>query len=184
MVLAAMDLVLSSETGNAAVSVVKHPRLQAGQFLLELLFVVECSAPAHLQLERFLPHTPLRIVIDQNRKDVTAAISHGSLTDTGEAIDKMDVVQFLNGQRQQVYAMIKAGESQARQQMQQLLTESANAMIAVMTAEIKRMVRLKKINPGIKDGEIQQMKDMTLLSHDSIQEAQLRLDAVRFVITS
>lgn len=184
MVLDAMDLVLSSETGNAAVSVVKHPRLPAGRFLLELLFVVECSAPAHLQLERFLPHTPLRIVIDQDKNDVTAAISHDSLIDTGDAIDKAQVVQFLNSQRPFVHDLIKIGESQAKKQMQQLLVESTNKMIAVMTGEIKRMVRLKKINPSIKDHEIEQMKDMTMLSHESIQEAQLRLDAVRFVITS
>ncbi len=69
MVLAAMDLVISSETGNAAVSVVSHPKLKPGQFSLELLFVVECSAPADLQLGRFLPPTPIRILIlsKQNR---------------------------------------------------------------------------------------------------------------------
>ncbi|MDD2760616.1 MAG: RNA polymerase-associated protein RapA, partial [Methylomonas sp.] len=76
MVLAAMDLVLSSETGNAAVSIIKQPQLKPGQFLLELLFVAECSAPAELQIGRFLPHTPLRVLIDQNLKDLTAAKPH------------------------------------------------------------------------------------------------------------
>ena len=57
-------------------------------------------------------------------------------------------------------------------------------MIGVMTAEIKRMVRLKKVNPSIKDHEIEQLKEMTMLAHESIQEAQLRLDAVRFIITT
>jgi len=57
-------------------------------------------------------------------------------------------------------------------------------MIATLTGEIKRLVRLKKINPGIKAQEIEQLKEMTMLSHESIQETQLRLDAVRFVITS
>jgi ATP-dependent helicase HepA len=183
MVLSAMDLVLSSETGNAAVSIVKQPQLKAGQFLLELLFVVECSAPAHLQLGRFLPHTPLRVLIDQNKKDLTAAIPHDSMKETLDSIDKEQISQFLSSQRQHIQDMIKTGELKAQTQMQALVTESSNRMIAAFTGEIKRMVRLKKINPGIKDQEIQQLKEMTMLAHESIQDAQLRLDAVRFVIT-
>jgi len=184
MVLAAMDLVLSSETGNAAVSVIKHPQLKAGQFLLELLFVVECSAPAHLQIGRFLPHTPLRILIDQNKKDLSVAISHETMLETGDKIEKDQIGQFLSGQKLHIQDMIQVGEQKAKALMQNLIVESSNRMIATMTGEIKRMVRLKKINPGIKDHEIQQLKEMTMLAHESIQEAQLRLDAVRFVITS
>ncbi|MBD9363711.1 RNA polymerase-associated protein RapA [Methylomonas fluvii] len=184
MVLSAMDLVLSSETGNAAVSVVKHPQLKAGQFLLELLFVAECSAPAELQIGRFLPHTPLRVLVDQNKKDLTAVISHDSLVETGDSFDKAQISQFLNSQRQHIQDMIKVAEQLAGAQMQKLIAESSNLMIATLTSEIKRLVRLKKINPGIKEQEIEQLKEMTMLSHESIQETQLRLDAVRFVITS
>ncbi|WKJ89409.1 RNA polymerase-associated protein RapA [Methylomonas montana] len=184
MVLSAMDLVLSSETGNAAVSVVKHPQLKAGQFLLELLFVAECSAPAELQIGRFLPHTPLRILVDQHKKDLTAIISHDSLVETGDSFDKAQISQFLNSQRQHIQDMIKVAEQLAGGQMQALIAESGNRMIATLTGEIKRLVRLKKINPGIKEQEVEQLKEMTMLSHESIQETQLRLDAVRFVITS
>ncbi|MBD9357643.1 RNA polymerase-associated protein RapA [Methylomonas albis] len=184
MVLSAMDLVLSSETGNAAVSVVKHPQLKAGQFLLELLFVAECSAPAELQIGRFLPHTPLRVLVDQHKKDLTSVIGHDSLVETGDSFDKAQISQFLNSQRQHIQDMIKVAEQLADAQMQKLIAESSNQMIATLTGEIKRLVRLKKINPGIKEQEIEQLKEMTMLSHESIQETQLRLDAVRFVITS
>ncbi|MGR8929662.1 MAG: RNA polymerase-associated protein RapA [Gammaproteobacteria bacterium] len=184
LVLSAMDLVLSSETGNAAVSIVKHPQLKAGQFLLELLFVVECSAPAELQIGRFLPHTPLRILIDQNKKDLTAVIAHEAMLETADKVEKEQITQFLSSQRQHIQEMIQIGEQKAQSLMQHLITDGSNEMVAAMTGEIKRLVRLKKINPGIKDQEIQQLKEMTMLAHESIQEAQLRLDAVRFVITN
>jgi len=184
MVISAMDLVLSSETGNAAVSVVKNPRLKAGQFFLELLFVVECSAPMELQIGRFLPPTPIRILLDQQKKNLATDVSHESLVETGESFDKPQVSQFLNSQRPLILDMIKVAEQQAILQMQKLVADSNNAMIATLTGEIKRLVRLKKINPGIKEQEIEQLKETTLLSHESIQEAQLRLDAVRFVIVS
>jgi ATP-dependent helicase HepA len=106
------------------------------------------------------------------------------MLETPDTIDKEQVSQFLSSQRQHIQDMIKTGEQKAQARMVDLIAESSNSMIAAFTAEIKRMVRLKKINPGIKDYEIQQLKEMTMLAHESIQAAQLRLDAVRFVITS
>ena len=61
MLTAAMDMIVTSDTGNAAVSVVNHKQLSAGQFMLEILFIVECSAPAHLQIGKFLPAMPIRV---------------------------------------------------------------------------------------------------------------------------
>jgi ATP-dependent helicase HepA len=184
MVIGAMDLVLSSETGNAALTVVKHPELSAGQFMLELLFVVECSAPAELKIGRFLPHTPIRVLMDQNKQDVSQQVSHQSLFDTGNKFDKDQIVTFINSQKEHLTDTIKLAEAVVNQKMQGLVADSNKLMLATLTAEIKRLVRLKKINPSIKDQEIEQLKDMAMLAHENIAQAQLRLDAVRFIITS
>lgn len=184
MVIGAMDLVLSSETGNAALTVVKHPELSAGQFMLELLFIVECSAPAELKIGRFLPHTPIRVLMDQNKQDVSQLVPHQSLFETGNKFDKDQIVTFINSQREHLTDTIKLAEAVASQKMQRLVTDSNKLMLATLTAEIKRLVRLKKINPSIKDQEIEQLKDIAMLAHENIAQAQLRLDAVRFIITS
>ena len=184
IVTAAMDLVLSSETGNAAVSVVRHNDLKAGQFLLECLFIVECSAPAELQIGRFLPHTPIRVLINQHQKDLTETIDHQSLLETGKAFDKQQIVTFLNNQRLLITQLLAVAEQRAKADMQQLIDDATTAMLDSLTTEIKRLVRLKKVNPTIKTEEIELLKDMTMLAHENIQAAHLRLDAVRFVITS
>ncbi len=184
IVTAAMDLVLSSETGNAAISVVRHSDLKAGQFLLECLFIVECSAPAELQIGRFLPHTPIRVLINQYQKDLTETIEHSSLLETGKTFDKQQIVIFLNNQRLPITKLLAAAEQKAKTDMQQLIDDATKAMLDSLAAEIKRLVRLKKINPTIKKEEIEHLKDMTMLAHENIQAAHLRLDAVRFVITS
>ncbi|MDD5320405.1 MAG: RNA polymerase-associated protein RapA [Methylococcales bacterium] len=184
IVTAAMDLVLSSETGNAAISVVRHSDLKAGQFLLECLFIVECSAPAELQIGRFLPHTPIRVLINQHQKDLTEAIAHRSLLETGKAFDNQQIVTFLNNQRLPITKLLAVAEQKAKAGMQKLIDDATKAMLDSLTAEIKRLVRLKKVNPAIKTEEIEQLKNMTMLAHENIQAAHLRLDAVRFVITS
>ncbi len=184
IVTAAMDLVLSSETGNAAVSVIRHSDLKAGQFLLECLFIVECSAPAELQIGRFLPHTPIRVLINQHQKDLTETIDHQSLLETGKAFDKQQIVTFLNNQRLLITQLLAVAEQRAKADMQQLIDDATTAMLDSLTTEIKRLVRLKKVNQTIKTEEIELLKDLTMLAHENIQAAHLRLDAVRFVITS
>ncbi len=184
LVTATMDLVLSSETGNASVSVVRHSDLKAGQFLLECLFIVECSAPAEFQIGRFLPHTPIRVLINQHQKDLTEIIAHRSLLETGKAFDKQQIVTFLNNQRLPITKLLDAAEEKAKADMQQLIADATSAMLESLAAEIKRLVRLKKVNPAIKTEEIEHLKDMTMLAHENIQAAHLRLDAVRFIITS
>ena len=184
LVTAAMDMVLSSETGNATISVIKHPELRGGQFLLECLFIVECSAPAELQIGRFLPHTPIRILIDQAQKDLTDSIAHSDLEETGRTFDKQQIISFLNKQRMPITKLLNAAENIADTHKQQLIDEATKTMLDSLSTEIKRLVRLQKVNSTIKSEEIEQLKDMTLLAHENIQAAQLRLDAVRFVITS
>ncbi len=184
VVTASMDMVLSSETGNAAISVIKHNDLKAGQFFLECLFIVECSAPAELQIGRFLPHTPIRVLIDQNQKDVSDTIDHRDLVEAGIKFDKHKIIAFLNSQRPHLISILGVAEQKAKADMQQLVDEATQAMLESLSNEIKRLVRLKKVNPTIRTEEIEQLKDMTMLAHENIQAAQLRLDAVRFVITS
>ncbi|MEQ1621081.1 MAG: RNA polymerase-associated protein RapA [Methylococcales bacterium] len=184
LVTASMDLVLSSETGNAAISVVKHEQLRGGQFLLECLFVVECSAPAELQIGRFLPHKPIRVLIDQNKKDQTEAIEHRDLIEPGIKFDKQKITAFLGNQRLHLANMLVIAEQKAKNDMDDLVANATARMLESLSAEIKRLVRLQKVNPSIKTEEIEQLKDVAMLAHENIQSAQLRLDAVRFIITS
>ena len=184
MVTGAMELVLSTETGNAVVSVIHHPELKAGQFLLECLFIIECSAPAELQIGRFLPPTPIRVLINQHKVDLTLTFEHSSLIETGKHFDKDQIVSFLNNQRPLITQLIAEAEQKAKDEMQKLIESATNAMLTSLAVEIKRLIRLKKVNPTIKEEEIEQLKDMTMLAHENIQAAHLRLDAVRFVITS
>ena len=184
MVSAAMDLVKSSATGNAAISIVKHNHLDAAQFLLEVLFIVECSAPVQLQIARFLPPTPIRILIDQQCNDLTNQIEHDSFIETEQPIEVAQLSGFLGNQRGQINKMLKIAEEKARHTMLDLVNKSCRTMLDVQGNELKRLGRLKKVNPNIKEEEIEGLKDIIQASYDNIQASRLKLDAARLVITS
>jgi ATP-dependent helicase HepA len=183
LVTASMDMVLSSETGNATLSSIKHSDLKAGQFLLECLFVVEHSAPAELQISRFLPHTPIRVLINQLQQDLTDDFPHESLPDCGANFDKHAITVFLNKQRHLILKLLTFAEQQAQNKKTKICEQATATMLESLTTEIKRLARLQKVNLSIKNDEIEDLKDKTLLIHENIQITQLRLDAVRFVIT-
>ncbi len=135
LVAASMDMVLSSETGNATLSTVKHPDLKAGQFFLECLFVVEHSAPAELQINRFLPPTPIRVLINQSQKDVTTDFSHDDLRDSGVNFDKHAITVFLNKQRTLILKLLEFAEQQAQLQKNTICEHATATMLESLTAE-------------------------------------------------
>src|ERR1019366_5710502 len=71
MVTGAMDLLLGAETGNCAFAVL--PTTNDRTMLLELIFVLEAIAAPHLHADRFLPPTPVRVVVSHKLVNVTEA---------------------------------------------------------------------------------------------------------------
>ncbi|MGR9100689.1 MAG: RNA polymerase-associated protein RapA [Gammaproteobacteria bacterium] len=184
MLEAAMDLILSGDTGNATLSIVKNKRLAAGRLLLESLFIVECSAPAEFQLGRFLPPTPLRILVGDNLQDLTSEIPHDSLIDVDHSVDFSQFGDFISRQRKLIETMLAASETTAQRILAETVKQSGKTMLDCLGSELKRLTRLKKINPNIRDEEIEGFRDVIRASYGCIQSARLKLDAVRIVIGS
>jgi ATP-dependent helicase HepA len=59
LVTGALDLLLGSEKGNCSLD-------ETGNGLsMEAVYVLECVAPPHLHIDRFLPPTPIRVVVER-----------------------------------------------------------------------------------------------------------------------
>jgi ATP-dependent helicase HepA len=63
-----------------------------------------------------------------------------------------------------------------------LIEKATEKMMTHMTSEIKRLVSLKEKNPAIRDEEINHLKDSTLKIHASLQQTQIKFDALRIII--
>lgn len=75
-----LDLVLSGDTGSCAVSLLKNKALPVGTLLTELIYVLEAQAPKNLQISRFLPATPIRLLIDLKGNNLHHKLSLKVLT--------------------------------------------------------------------------------------------------------
>ena len=57
-------------------------------------------------------------------------------------------------------------------------------MLDIMTVELKRLAALRKVNPNVRQEEIDQMKSNALELNASIQACRHRLDSSRVIVTS
>ena len=173
----ALDFMLGSESGNASFGVWDS----AGEksVLLEAILVVECVAPAQLHVDRFLPQTPLRIVVDHRGTDLSGnpAFANPPLRkgDAGALARnpalRGKILPALLERAREVGAALSRAAIQA----------AANSMHLEMAGEIARLRDLAEINDHIKPGEIRALELREAELATALSNARLRLDAVRLI---
>jgi ATP-dependent helicase HepA len=72
LVTGALDLMLGSETGNSSMALSEES--SASALHLETIYVLECIAPPQLHIDRFLPPTPIRVVVDHDGNDLRESL--------------------------------------------------------------------------------------------------------------
>ena len=183
LVRGAMDLILNNVHGNAAFGVVRQEDVDSGQLLLEAIFLVECSAPRRLGAGRYLPQTLIRILVDDQLEDMSV-LPIGSLEDVSAPFDREEVANLLGSQRKLIERMIKHAGQTAQKQISGIISLANQQMLEYATGELKRLSALKKVNPYVRQEELDQVKTNTLELHGHLQSAQLRLDAIRVMLVA
>ena len=60
--------------GTSAVSLLKNKSLPVGTILLEMVYVVDAQAPKRSGISRFLPKTPIRILLDARGNNLSSQV--------------------------------------------------------------------------------------------------------------
>ena len=154
MVLGVMDLVLSDEIGNASIGLLKNEALPVGTFFLECLFTVEATAPAHLQLGRYLPTTPIRILVDKNGNNLADKISENVLDKQLSPVKKQMALQLIKALKSQIGPLVTKAESHGKQQIANIQAKALSSMQEKLTLEQQRLTALKAINPSVRQSEV------------------------------
>lgn len=182
MVVGAMDMVLSEEFGNTAVCTLKLPPLKPGTLLLESVFVLNCPAPAQLQLSRYLPLTSVRILLDVDNKDFSAVLTHERLNQRVGRVKKAIARQLVRHAQTQLTDMLAQAEQRVKPQRDTLVLEAIGKMKLAQGRELKRLQALAKVNPNIRRQEIELLQMETEGLEHYLGNAQLNLDALRVIV--
>ena len=182
MVRGAMDIILNSEYGNAALNVSRHEDLDPGQLLIECFHVVDCAAPKRLNIARFFPPVPIRTLVDHEGSDLSDLFGNG-FEPMHRQFDREHALDLLRAQRKPIERAIRLADARARDRVPAFVEASAKRMLDSMTLELKRLAALRKVNPCVRKEELDQLKANVLKMHECIQAGRHRLDAVRVIVT-
>lgn len=180
MVLAAVDLLVSGEDGNAAFLV--DDALPVRTALLQTVFVLEIVAERTLDAGRFLPATPLMLTVDTKLGE-RASFRPSDVALRRAADRNIEVPRYRKFLSKLVPPMLERAQDLAEARADVLKAEALEAARHALDAEHARLVALHAVNPSIKDEEVDAIAAERDALLAAIPEARLRLDAVRFVVS-
>jgi len=180
MATGSIDMVLSSGTGSASFGVLRGTNSPG--VLLEILFVLETTSEQSIYVDRFLPNTPLRIVVDHTGKEQTDKYS-------AESFDKKlipgSIEPLLDNEmllETILPNMILAATKIAEAQRSKEIVKGLQRMNLTLNHEIDRLKILQQKNKNIRPQEIQIALDEQITLATLIQNARLRMDAIQLII--
>tara|TARA_R110000772_G_scaffold141115_3_gene250676 strand:+ start:43167 stop:45971 length:2805 start_codon:yes stop_codon:yes gene_type:complete len=184
MLVEAMDMVRSTELGNAALGTIKLKGIAPGTMLLECVFTINCVAPRGLQLERFLSLSPLRLLVDARGKDLAALVPHERLNGLVERVNKSTALAIIKQVQQDVDNKMLLATRLATKHLAPLLADAEQRMRAELGAELERLQALRSVNPSIRQEELDHLTYRIEESALHIGHASLQLQALRLIITT
>ncbi|MGB7800576.1 RNA polymerase-associated protein RapA [Buttiauxella sp.] len=179
-----LDLILSGDTGSCALSLLKNKALPVGTLLLELVYVVEAKAPKQLQLNRFLPPTPVRMLVDKNGTNLAAQVEFESFNRQLSTVNRHTGSKLVNAVQQDVHAILQLAEEKVEAAAQVLIKAAREEADEKLSSELSRLEALKAVNPNIRDDELEAIESNRLQVLESLSQANWRLDALRLIVVT
>lgn len=179
LVTGALDLLLGSETGNS--SFARWADRQTPGLYLEAVYLLECIAPARLHVDRFLPPTPLRVLVDHRGQDMGNSITPEML---GRVLQKGDAYPLLDKpelREDLLPALLKQTQTMAASQVPALVSQARAEMNAQLHLEMARLKELQKVNRSVRPDEIESLVQEQCALDQHLSGARLRLDAIRLI---
>jgi ATP-dependent helicase HepA len=182
MVSGAMEMMLEGSYGSSTLCTMKLLPLKAGSLLIEAVFRVHCISDKSLQLQRYLSEACVRRVIDSNGNDLTDVITEQHFASLGKRVGKNVAYNLVKHTREDISALVAKLETQVEEKGEQLMTDALEMLKRQQRAEKDRLVALAKVNPNIRQEELEAHDQLTAHLVDALQEGALKMDAIRVAV--
>ncbi|MDP0449106.1 RNA polymerase-associated protein RapA [Glaesserella parasuis] len=179
-----IDLITSADIGKCAVSLLVNKNLPAGTLLLEAIYIVEAQAPKDLQLTRFLPPTPVRILLDNKGNDMASQVSFAGLEKQLKPVNKQMANKIAKMARGDIEKLIAFSDEKVVPQAQSLIEQAKQNADHTLGTELHRLTSLQAVNKNIRADEIQALEQLREASLKHLDQANWRLDSLRVIVSS
>lgn len=180
MVVGIMDFISSKEMGNCTIASWKTPSKES--FLFEGYFLLSAVAEKKLQIQKWFPPTPLRVLLNAQMQDLTPKIPKKFIDENVESLSQDKRAGLKELPKDFLKECIKRGKDLCVARAKQYKEKFRDEMIKAMDTEIERLEALRKVNPTVSETEILVMKFNKNNLLKAMDKAELSLDSLRIII--
>lgn len=184
MTIGVMDMILSGDKGNTSICTLKLPPLKPGTLMVEALLRPNCPAPKVLQLQRYMSEGCIRVLLDQDGKDLGKIIQPAHIQKLAQRVKKPTARQLINHARPQIEKLLDTIVNQGNAQEASLVQAAIDQMDNEYDQEIVRLEQLAEHNPNIRPEEIEYLRGKQQIAAEYLQQTRLQLDAVRVIVVT
>jgi ATP-dependent helicase HepA len=174
----AMDMLTTDVLGKSSIGLCQDKTFAPGAYWLECLYVLSATAPKSLQLNRFLPPTPVKICLNS-----TFQVDEKTFFRIEPVSAKMGN-QLIAALRNQIEAGLEKAKIHADKIAVAIKTERHQQMHSLLGDELARLESLRKVNPAIRSEELTFLAKQIAQLDEVIGAAKLQLEAVRLVVNN
>lgn len=176
MVVGLIDILLTSEQGNAAMGVIQDDGEQ--MILLDAVYVLESVAPKALHAERFMPPTIVRVLMNQHLEEDDTEMDtlnpHIVNISPDRLMAQPEVLPLLK-------LMLEKASEVSETHAEGIIEARLETMNRTLAYETQRLLALQKVNPNVRPEEIEFAKTQFISLNENIRESRLRLDSLRVI---
>ena len=184
MIRQGIDLIASGDIGKASMALLVNKQLPAGTLLVELIYMIESQSPKDLQLNRFLPPTPVRLLLDSKGNNLAGQVNFDTLQNKLKPLSKDIANKMVKMARPNIEQLIKIGDQKMTEIAQAKIQEASRLANQTLSTELNRLIALKAVNKNIRQTEIDVLEKQRELSLEELSKASWRLDSLRVIVTN
>jgi ATP-dependent helicase HepA len=175
----AIELLVESKSGTTAFGRIEtdEPNL-----IIEAIFVLETVADSRWHVDQFLAPTPVRIVVDVRGNDLTDARDAKALAADFEEHNIHRFLERPSFNLRLLKSMIEAATERAEVRTEALKSAAETRATNQLQSDLQRLIDLQKLNDHVRPEEIALVREQLERTRAAIEQARLRLDAVRLVL--
>ncbi|MBT7858703.1 MAG: RNA polymerase-associated protein RapA [Gemmatimonadetes bacterium] len=170
-----IDNLLGHENGNSCVA-----RLAGDDpgIYLQALFVAEPTVSRQWRADRFMPPTPIHVVVDMGGQDtgLSADVVQAGVEPADPAILEMPQMSALLPQ------LVDAARELAEKQTPPIIDTALDNMRRELEPAVERLSQLAAVNPAVDEQEVEAGREQLRELDTGLRHIRLRLDALRLLV--
>jgi len=178
-----IELFDQQPVGAATIAKLRLKSVPQGTMLLEGISLVRATGPAELDLAKYLPRTPIRLLINSEGRDLAQALPLEPLNKSLEPIPAKAGPALLKQVRKPLEQMIMLTETQADARAETIKKQALSAYASALDEELRRHQSLEQKTGRSDAAETKRLTEAKQEGLKALSQAGAELFALRLILT-